>query len=248
MDSPTESRTHDPTAPGAASNPLRLSAARPFSFGGNRVCYVDPRDITRCIKLDRSDRTPADRRRRRKFPFNLRPLSSFDDNREEYRAFRDIQTRHDEEMSRHLPRCHGWVETDLGRGLVTDLVRDDEGRVSETLETIVWRDGFNAELRKAVGELERFWITNGILSRALLPHNVVVKRATDGSSRLVVIDGLGSPALVPIAKWFKPLAIRKARRKAAVLLERAEALEERRRRGLPATRCRTRDAARETAA
>ncbi|MEE4252626.1 MAG: hypothetical protein V2I50_01140, partial [Desulfuromusa sp.] len=59
---------------------IQLQTIEPFARGGNRLCFVHPEDSRLCIKVRRPDFTLEDRRRKKGFPKNLRPLSSFDDN------------------------------------------------------------------------------------------------------------------------------------------------------------------------
>lgn len=175
---------------------LNLTERAPFARGGNRLCFVDPADRCRCIKVRRPDFTLADRRRKKGFPGNLRPLSWFDDNREEQRVLTVLWRRHGALLGAHLPRCHGFVDTDLGPGLVTELIRDADGAISQTLKKVLWDQGLTPSCSRAVGVLGRFWIEQRIPSRDLLPHNIVAQRGADGGlRRLVVIDGLGRPGL-----------------------------------------------------
>ena len=50
------------------------------------------------------------------FPKNLRPLSSFDDNREECRVVTQLQRQLGEIVFEHVYRCYGFIQTDLGVG------------------------------------------------------------------------------------------------------------------------------------
>lgn len=199
---------------------LQLSERPPFARGGNRLCFVAPGDRGRCIKVRRPDFTLADRRRKKGFPGNLRPLSWFDDNREEYRVMTALWRRHPAVLGAHLPRCFGFVDTDLGPGLITELIRDGDGAISQTLKKILWDEGLTPPCRRAVAALGRFWIEHGIPSRDLLLHNIVAQRGEDGVvRRLVVIDGLGRAGLRGTRR--SPAA---ARRKVSNLQRRIEDL------------------------
>jgi len=175
-----------------------LSAQEPFAQGGNRLCFVHPEDDQRCIKVRRPDFTLEDLRRSKGFPKNLRPLSSFDDNLEEYRVINDICQQVGPETFRHIYKCYGFVETDLGLGLECELIRDASGLISLSLKQYIWEHGYTDSCRKAVDVLADFWTSHQIPSRKLLTHNIMVQQASNGEiRRLVVIDGLGSPNLLP---------------------------------------------------
>lgn len=200
---------------------LRLKSLQPFAQGGNRLCFVHPDDPERCVKVRRPDFTLADRRRKKGFPKNLKPLSSFDDNREEAAVMAQMQRRYGEPVFRHVSHCYGFADTDMGAGLVSELIRDETGPISQTLKKYLWDLGLTPDCQKAVAELCRFWERLGVVSRDLLLHNLVVQRKRDGAiERIVVIDGLGNPGLLPEALLPGRLRQAKARRKTANLVER----------------------------
>ena len=79
-----------------------LHDVKPFAAGGNRWCYVDPADVDRCIKVRRPDFSIEERRRSKGFPKNLKPLSSFDDNLDEFRVMRSLERHYDDGILRTL--------------------------------------------------------------------------------------------------------------------------------------------------
>lgn len=204
---------------------ISLASEKPFARGGNRLCYVHPGDRSRCIKVRRPDFTLADCRRKKGFPKSLKPLSSFDDNLEESRVMAALQKRYGEQVWRHISRCYGFIETDMGRGLVSELIRDDSGAVSQTLKKVIWDEGMTEECRQAVQALADFWLDNLVPSRHLLLHNIVVQRDTRGQIyRLVVIDGLGSAGLFPMHAFPATLQRKKVKKKIAIMHGRIDTL------------------------
>ncbi len=204
---------------------LALSDLKPFARGGNRLCFVHPQHRDRCIKVRRPDFTLEDLRRKKGFPKSLRPLSSFDDNLEEERVMADIAKRIGEEAFEVVSRCFGFEDTDMGKGLTSELIRDGNGRISHTLKQTIWDHGYYDALRDAVERFGERWIELGIPSRDLLVHNLLVQLDTDGQiQRLVVIDGLGSASAIP-EKWLsRTMQRRRAARKIANLNERIQSL------------------------
>ena len=184
---------------------IQLSLEKPFAQGGNRLCFIHPQQPEVCIKVRRPDFTLADCRRKKGFPKNLRPLYFFDDNREEFKTISKLNSSKGEIASRHVYRCYGFVETDLGKGLATELIRDPDGRISLSLKQYIWKSGFNRSCQAAVDALKKFWMTHLIPSRDLLTHNIVAQQDESGGvERLVVIDGLGSPHVIPFG-WLPPV-------------------------------------------
>ncbi|MCK5826112.1 MAG: hypothetical protein KAG93_03700 [Desulfuromusa sp.] len=180
---------------------LLLKEVKPFAQGGNRLCFVHPDNPDRCIKVRRPDFTLADCRRKKGFPKKLRPLSSFDDNREEYQTIQQLQCWIGDSIFDHVYLCFGFVDTDFGPGLETELIRDADGLISLSLKQYLWEVGYTEQCRQAINELTTFWRAQKVPSRDLLTHNIVVQRDPQGAiSRLVVIDGLGDPTLIPF-RW-----------------------------------------------
>lgn len=196
------------------SSMLRLSDQEPFAQGGNRLCYVDPRDSERCVKVSRPGREAAAKRRLAPGLKGYRPLVYYDDNLREYATYRRIERCFGEETWRHLPRCYGLVRTDQGEGIVTDLVRDADGAISRSLKEQLRESGVDANFREAVGELKAYLERTGLPTRDLLLHNLVARRAgEEGRFRIFIIDGFGSADVLPYVYWSRKLARRKARRK-----------------------------------
>lgn len=201
-----------------------LKPLQPFARGGNRLCYVHPDDPTRCIKVRRPDFSLAQRRAKKGFPKTLLPLSHFDDNREEFGVMTALDRSFGEPLYRHVSRCHGFVATDMGDGLVSELIRNDDGAIAETLKKYIWDHGFDEDCQHAVKRFCDHWRALAIPSRDLLLHNIVVQQRGNAIERLVVIDGLGSAGPIP-SHWL-PQALRrsKAERKVANLYQRIDKL------------------------
>lgn len=174
-----------------------LKRLEPFAKGGNRLCFIHPLDSSKCIKVRRPDFTLEDRRKKKGFPKNLKPLSSFDDNLAEYRIMSDIDRRLGPSVYHYISRCYGFEDTDMGKGLVSELILDASHYVSHTLKQYIWDNGYTDECRRAVDEFCAGWEALRIPSHDLLLHNIVVNVGDSGEiKRLVMIDGLGKSA------WF----------------------------------------------
>ncbi len=187
---------------------LRLSDAEPFAVGGRRACYVHPEDPSKCVKVLRTDDRRYIKTGRTIVPAFLR--REYDNNEDERRALRRLEPTLRDATTRHLPRCCGYVETDLGRGLVLDLVRDTDGGIARSVREL-FRDGVTPdELRAAYDEFGAHLIRFGVVTRAILDHNLVAERLASGGWRLHLIDGFGA------ASWSPIRALLPARRRALV--------------------------------
>jgi hypothetical protein len=191
---------------------LKLNG-REFAQGGNRRCFVHPDDPAKCIKVAREDRTAEIRKRSARFPYNLRPASYYDENWQERKAFLAIEKSVGLAAFELVPRYYGMVETDLGPGLCSELVRDSDNRISITLKQFVWQFGMTNPLSLKLEEFKSLWRDLGMPSRNLLLHNIVVQQREMEIDRIVVIDGLGWPSFSTFISKIPLLAQYKAGRK-----------------------------------
>lgn len=193
---------------------IRLQDQEPFAHGGNRLCYVDPTDPHRCIKVRRPEFTLEDLRRRKGFPHTLFPAAWLDESSKEDAILRACDERLGERVHRVLSRNYGFVETDLGRGLCSELIRDADGRISLSVMQYIWEMGYTDSLAQAVDRFEADWVPLMIPARDILLHNVVAQRGMDGNvERVVVIDGLGFSGLIPFRLQPARYRMSRARRK-----------------------------------
>ena len=195
------------------SEAIALKAMTPFAQGGNRLCFVDPSDSNCCIKLLRADRTSQIKRKEKSGLSKLRPLSYFDDNLQELKVFKHIDKSIGELAYQLIPRCYGFVATDLGLGLKSELIRDDDGLISMSLKQYLWQNDYNDEATRAVKIFLSQWQNLAIPSRNLLLHNIVVQQKEGHIARLVVIDGLGWPNFLALSHYFPTITKSKAKRK-----------------------------------
>lgn len=197
------------------SSILKLTDQQPFAIGGRRLCFVHPLEPDKCIKVLRQDdqRTVRLQSKKKSLLFSFR--REYDNNAHEKQILDQLARQIGVDMSKHLPRCYGYVQTDMGPGLVLDLVRDHDGPISRSLRELI-SIGFELEqFRPAFKELEAFFVEHVILTRAVLDHNITAQHRADGSWRMVVIDGLGDPAWLPVARWVPAIGRSKIRRRFA---------------------------------
>lgn len=184
---------------------VRLDGREPFAVGGRRLCFIDPRDPSRCIKVNRRDREDVFRHRRSGMLLPARLRRPYDNNRDEQKELSKLFRRIGSEDYAHLPRAYGFVKTDYGPGLVQDLIRDADGCASRNLRELV-EDGYDVEeFRPAFDELSEYMLKHRVLTRELPDHNLTAQRLGDGRWRLYIIDGMGDRAWLPVAEFVAPL-------------------------------------------
>lgn len=136
----------------------------------------------------------------------------------------ELQRHYSETIFQHISRCYGFVETDMGMGLVSELIRNTDHRISQTLKKYIWEFGVTDSLKAAIQPLLEVWKRELVPSRDLLLHNIVVQQDNENIIRLVVIDGLGSTGLMPLRYFPKSWQFHKIERKIANFYERIELL------------------------
>lgn len=181
---------------------IDLSGQRPFAEGDNRVCFIHPNDPSRCLKVMK----PAVvERQYARAPWHkkLRGKSAMDDNQREVKAYRQRAIRTGgERVWEHLPRWYGVAQTSLGPANATDLIATAPGEAAPTLAQLLQTRGLDESLQTSLTALEHWLRHTQILSRNLLPHNIVA-RQEDGGFRLFLIDGLGAPTVASIVGFSK---------------------------------------------
>jgi hypothetical protein len=179
---------------------INLDGVSTFAKGGNRRCYVSPINPKRCLKvlhenlLDKLKENSAWYKR-------LGNNAGLDDNLRERDAYnqRAISSPINSSVWNHLAKWYGMVETNLGPASETELILND-GEIAETLETYLFREGLTPEIQKALKTFETWLRTHLVLTKNIIPHNVVIKKE-NSSLILVIIDGLGCKSFIPLPKY-----------------------------------------------
>lgn len=190
---------------------IKLKHSRPIFVGGTRYCFQHPEHRDRCIKVLRPDRTGAARRLLRRDFKRFLPARFLDDQRKEIDAYQALLPKASERLWRYVPRYHGTVDTDMGIGIVTQLLRNDDGTWPRNLETLL-PQGMSPELASAIEEFLLAVTELRILTRDLLPHNMIGVHESTGY-RVMVVDGIGNAELIPMSSWLDSFARRKTLRK-----------------------------------
>ena len=151
----------------------------PIGEGQERICYCHPDDPGKVIKLQKG--------------------SSDKQTRRELELYRRLARRKNTDYSQ-LPRYYGKVQTSLGEGFVSDLIRDYDGGISNSLYWYFERGYPVEEFYRYLEELKQYLLDNQVVfSEDLRRTNVLFQRLSPDRAQLVVIDGLGNHSAI---NWF----------------------------------------------
>lgn len=202
---------------------ITLCTQEPLFIGGTRFVYQHPEDPGRCIKVLRPERTGAARRARKRGWKRWLPPSAFDDQLKEIRAYEALLARRDSRQWDYVPEYFGTVQTDAGIGIVTRLWRNADGSWPENLERLLPR-GLDPALHAALQQFAAGMLARRILSRDLLPHNMIAVHQGTAQPRILLVDGIGNAEFIPVSSWSEQAARAKVRRKLLRLEERIRLL------------------------
>ena len=174
---------------------IELDPSHLFGRGTHRVCYIHPDDERLCIKI------------------TLRGGER--ETQREIKYYRHLKQRN---ISWDLmPMFHGCVETNLGEGVVFELIRDCDGGISQTLESYLELPALTesdfVSLARSLRSLRGYMLEQGIITRRLKAKNILYNKTDADNARLVLIDNTGNTDFIPVCSYISYLAARKIARK-----------------------------------
>lgn len=176
---------------------LTLSHSQPIALGHQRAVYQHPLDPDLLIKTMRPEsvakRWDAPGRWLKRLPRTRHYIGYL----RELKEYIAAHTCSDADPP--LARIAGLVETDVGLGLVCEKVRGADGGMAPTLFQC-WLDA-GGEPPWAHAQLEAFHeslLRHRIIVGDLNAANVVYGSDSRGGPRLVMVDGFGEKAVIPL--------------------------------------------------
>ena len=172
----------------------------PIGRGKERACYVHPDDPRKAIKISTGEINTKSKR--------------------EIRFYRKSQRRGDVD-EKHIPKFYGLCETNLGQGIVVDLIRNYDGEVSRPLNWYLAQGCLIEEFEPYLDELKHSFLQNLIIfNHDMTIGNLLVQKLSTRKTRLVAIDGLGDVTALDWLDFFPFLVKRKIRRRWARFMAR----------------------------
>lgn len=173
---------------------LRLSQHEPVARGRLRNVYLHPDDRGLLVKVIRADAVARPwgkwykfRRRFRQYLCYMREIG-------EYVAVHARQGGNPP----FLQEVKGFVETDMGLGLVVKAVYGEDGALAPSVRSML-RDGiFDDAAERALQSFFRDLLASDVIASDLNGGNVVYAYDRELGHHFVMIDGLGQPNLIPL--------------------------------------------------
>jgi len=125
----------------------------------------------------------------------------------EYRAYLKAKLQQ-EQRADELPVAEqrGLVLTDIGIGMLVELIGDSKGNPGPTLWHL-YKDGRLETLLVELNDFTRRMFAWGIRANDINVSNIVLGQR-NGLRQFVLVDGLGDSHLIPLRSWFEVLNAR----------------------------------------
>ena len=149
-----------------------LSDKTPFASGGHKLVYRHPDFADRCLKVMSPEAVIKEQR------------ADHDPLEEEWRGAEAVCAFGNSTVSRHMPAYYGFVATDIGRALCTEIICDSDGEISPTLEKVILREGYRDSVDSAVDEFLECFRSNFFSYDDLGLGNLLVKTLANGHQRI----------------------------------------------------------------
>ena len=160
--------------------------------GISKKVYYHPGDKNKCIKISIDSTQDTD-------------------TREELRYRRVCKKML--EQSSLLTKYFGTVETNLGTGHVFELVRDYDGNVSETLESMIFREKDISKIYELLQKFKKTFFEELIIVQQLYPYNLLIQRISEQENRIRIVDDIGMHrVLIPLTFFSKTLIRRRGKK------------------------------------
>lgn len=141
--------------------------------GGERECYIHPKDNSKVVKIIH------------------RKGKNNEQNQLEYKYTNFLKSKN--RSFEHITKCYGFVDTNLGKGLVFDRVLDYTNEQSKSFKEYVLNSSLPIDTeKKLIEELKNYIFSNDILFIDVDLSNLFCKEYEKGKYKLIIIDGLGA--------------------------------------------------------
>ena len=173
---------------------------QPIGMGKERMCFVHPEDPRLAIKIPKAGKSPQSER--------------------EIRFYRRLEARGGVDC-KHVPRFHGICETNRGKGIVVELIRNYDGEISRPMNWYLANRYPLEEFIPFLDELQQAFLDQLIIfNHDLTIGNLLVRKTSASKFHLVAIDGLGDTVAIDWLDRIPFLVRRKIRRRWQRFMER----------------------------
>ena len=173
----------------------------PIGKGKERSCYVHPEDPRKAVKICHGDVRQQSEREIRFY----------------HKLSKRVAARED-----HVPGFYGLVDTNLGKGIVVDLIRNYDGEISRPMNWYLAQGLPIERFDACLQELRYSFLQNLIIfNHDMTIGNLLVQKSSLTEARLVAIDGLGDVVALDWLNRIPSFARRKIERRWERFIDRA---------------------------
>lgn len=198
---------------------IKLSDLTPISNGSYRRAFIHPDDDSKVIKVPvQNPKSYLEKKGAYRYLRNLLSWDNFfdDANKREFKHFRALKRR-GVFPSKHLVEVFGYVETDLGRGLIVERVKNFHYPNCPSVRDYVDRYGpyQDNDARQAIKNYFDFLLKTPLYGKVIYLHNMSMVNDDDGKPLVRAHDfkPLETKEFIPISNWIGYFRDRKAVRR-----------------------------------
>ena len=152
---------------------LVLKDALLLAKGSERTCYIHPLNCNQVIKIIYSQK------------------SMNNQNKMEYKYYCLLKKR--KVSFDHITMCYGWIETNLGIGLIFERVQNFDYSDIFNLRYMLQNKLISNEVERCLlEELKEYLYKNKILFTDPTTLNIMCKKISKMKYKFIIIDGLGA--------------------------------------------------------
>ncbi|MGL6315364.1 YrbL family protein [Vibrio sp. WXL103] len=162
--------------------------------GNERVCYRDPEQPSRCVKVSHLKQSKQTRREIKYYQYLVKRRVSF----------------------AHIPKFFRKVEQGQYIGMEMEFICNEDGSRCASLREYLNRPLNAAEVERLESSLTQFkhyLIDNNIIPCDFSLSNLIVMELGQEQLKIMMIDGLGSTELIPLSIYIRSIGRRKIERK-----------------------------------
>jgi hypothetical protein len=200
------------------TRPIALSGLQPLATGSTRAVHVHPDDPDLLIKVmlpsiiekryGAGRRWYKSQRRYRHFISYLREV------REEIA----LRAHCGGEHPKCLQKIAGFVDTDMGFGLVVEAAKSRDGQLAQALPDLIKAGRFDAKMKADLDDCLADLMRLPVVLGDLHPGNLVYAWSAQHGDHFVLIDGIGCKTLIPVNRLSQGINRYSKRRMFAKLL------------------------------
>lgn len=168
----------------------------------------------KCIKVSLNEtliRRRDELKNKNKIKWLFKPfLMFYNENYYDLRFYRI--NSHKKEIFEYIPKFYGICKTNLGIGLVVEYMVNKDNSKMPTIKEYINENGINNDLLEAIKKLWTVMLNNNVQIRAPHAENFLVKNENN-NLKIYMIDGFGSPNLIPLLDYVPSLGKKKILKK-----------------------------------